>query len=50
MRALLALTGNCDPNFNVAVLGGNVIWTPVKGFAFSADINAARLDQKLLRP
>jgi hypothetical protein len=46
MRALLALTGNCDPNFNVAVLGGSVIWTPVKGFAFSVGVNATRLDQK----
>lgn len=46
MVTLLALTGTCNPDFNLAVIGGNTIWTPVKGFAFTVDISATRLDQK----
>jgi hypothetical protein len=46
MVGLLALTGTCNPNFNVAVIGFNTIWTPVKGLAFTADINVTQLDQK----
>ena len=44
--ALLALTGSCNPDFNLAVIGVNTIWTPVKGLAFSADVNWTNLDQK----
>jgi hypothetical protein len=40
------LTGNCNPDFNVAVIGGNVIWTPVKNLAFTFDVSATQLDQK----
>jgi hypothetical protein len=36
----------CNPDFNIAALGGNVVWTPVKGFAFTADVVWTRLDQK----
>jgi hypothetical protein len=43
---LLALTGTCNPDFNLAVIGVNTIWTPVKGLAFSADLNWTHLDQK----
>ena len=45
-RTQLGLTGNCNPDFNVAVIGGNVIWTPVKNLAFTADVNWTHLDQK----
>jgi Porin subfamily len=43
---LLALTGTCNPDFNFAVIGFNTVWTPVKGFAFTADVNWTHLDQK----
>jgi Porin subfamily len=46
MVALLTLTGACNPDFNMAVIGVNTIWTPVKNLAFSADLNWTRLDQK----
>ncbi len=46
MVALLALTGTCNPDFNMAVIGVNTVWTPVKNLAFSADLNWTRLDQK----
>src|SRR5712672_988434 len=42
----LALTGNCNPDFNIAVIGGNIVWTPVKNLAFTADVNWTHLDQK----
>ena len=42
----LGLTGNCNPDFNVGVIGGNVIWTPVKNLAFTADVSWTKLDQK----
>jgi len=37
---------NCNPDFNMAVLGFNTVWTPVKGLAFSGDVNFTWLDQK----
>jgi hypothetical protein len=46
MVALLALTGTCNPDFNLAVIGGNVVWTPVKNLAFTFDVSATQLDQK----
>ena len=42
----VALAGSCSPDFNIGVIGGNVVWTPVKGFAFTADVNVTFLDQK----
>ncbi|QQO22258.1 porin [Bradyrhizobium diazoefficiens] len=36
----------CNPDFNLAVLGGNLVWTPVKGLAFTADVSYVWLDQK----
>jgi Porin subfamily len=36
----------CSPDFNIGVIGGNIVWTPVKGFAFTVDANWTRLDQK----
>ncbi|MBH5397824.1 porin [Bradyrhizobium sp. CNPSo 4010] len=36
----------CNPDFNLAVIGGNVVWTPVKGLAFTADVSYVWLDQK----
>jgi len=46
IRAQNGLTGNCNPDFTVATIGGNTVWTPVKGLAFTADLNATWLDQK----
>ena len=40
------LTGNCNPDFNLAVIGGNVISTPLKNLAFTIDVSATQLDQK----
>jgi len=45
-RTQLALTGNCNPDFNVAVIGGTIVWTPVKNLAFTLDVNWTQLDQK----
>jgi len=45
-RTQLGLTGNCNPDFNIAVIGGNIVWTPVKNLAFTADVNWTQLDQK----
>jgi hypothetical protein len=42
----LSLVGSCDPNFNLGVIGANVVWTPVKNLAFTADVNWTQLDQK----
>jgi hypothetical protein len=46
MVTLLALSGTCNPDFNMAVIGVNTVWTPVKNLAFTADLNWTRLDQK----
>ncbi len=37
---------NCDPNFNLAQIGGIIRWTPVKNLTFSADVTYTMLDQK----
>ena len=44
-RRNLALSGSCNPDFAIGVIGGNVIWTPVKGLSFTADVSWTRLDQ-----
>ena len=44
--AQLGLTGTCNPDFNIGVIGVNTVWTPVKNLAFTADVNWTRLDQK----
>jgi hypothetical protein len=44
-RTNLALTGNCNPDFSIGVIGGNIVWTPVKGLSFTADVSWTRLDQ-----
>ena len=36
----------CNPDFNLGVIGGNIVWTPVKNLAFTADVNATFMDQK----
>jgi hypothetical protein len=36
----------CNPDFNLAIIGGNTVWTPVKNLAFTLDVNATWLDQK----
>ncbi|MGJ4928048.1 porin [Bradyrhizobium sp. HKCCYLS2038] len=36
----------CNPDFNVATVGANVVWTPVKNLAFTADVHWMNLDQK----
>jgi len=38
--------GNCNPDFNFAVIGVNTVWTPVKNLAFTVDVNWSNLDQK----
>ncbi|HEX9589839.1 MAG TPA: porin [Terriglobales bacterium] len=45
-RTLLGLVGTCSPDFNLGVIGANVVWTPVKNLAFTADVNWTQLDQK----
>jgi hypothetical protein len=42
----LGLVGTCNPDFNLGVIGVNVVWTPVKNLAFTADVNWTQLDQK----
>ncbi|MGA2291930.1 porin, partial [Bradyrhizobium sp.] len=42
----LGFAGTCNPNFNYGALGFNTIWTPVKNFAFTADVTWGQLDQK----
>jgi len=44
--AAVSLT-NCNPDFNIAQLGGIIRWTPVKGLAFSTDVVWTHLDQKM---
>jgi hypothetical protein len=46
MVNLLGFVGTCNPNFNLAVIGFNTIWTPVKNLAFTADVNVTQVDQK----
>ena len=36
----------CNPDFNFAVIGANLVWTPIKNLAFTADVNWSHLDQK----
>jgi hypothetical protein len=48
-----ALVGNnagnysCNPDFNVAQLGVNTRWTPVKNLTFTAEVMWTHLDQKM---
>jgi len=44
--ALNGLTGNCNPDFSIAQIGVNTVWTPVKNLAFTFDVHAQQLDQK----
>ena len=37
---------NCNPDFNMAQIGGIIRWTPVKNLTFSADVTYTMLDQK----
>jgi len=46
MVTMLGFVGTCNPNFNLAVIGFNTIWTPVKNLAFTADVNFTEVDQK----
>jgi porin-like protein len=43
---LLGFVGACNPNFNLGIIGANVVWTPAKNLAFTADVNWTNLDQK----
>ena len=36
----------CNPDYNIAQLGGIIRWTPVKNLTFSADLTYTHLDQK----
>jgi porin-like protein len=42
----LALTGTCNPDFDIAQVGVITRWTPVKNLTFSGDFNWSRVDQK----
>ncbi len=44
--AALALTGTCNPDFDIAQVGVITRWTPVKNLTFSGDFNWTRIDQK----
>jgi hypothetical protein len=46
-RATTGLIGTCDPDYNIAQLGGIIRWTPVKNLTFSADLTYTHLDQKM---
>jgi hypothetical protein len=46
MTALLGFVGTCNPNFNLGVIGGNIVWTPVRNLAFTFDVNWTSMDQK----
>jgi hypothetical protein len=39
-------TTTCNPDFNLAQIGGIIRWTPVKNLTFSADVTYTMLDQK----
>jgi hypothetical protein len=43
---VLALTGTCNPDFDIAQVGVITRWTPVKNLTFSADVAYSHLDQK----
>ena len=43
----LNVTYTCDPNYNVSQLGVVTRWTPVKGLAFSAEVQWFHLDQRM---
>ena len=38
----------CNPDFNIAQVGGIIRWTPVKNLTFSADVAYTHLDQKFV--
>ncbi|WP_426436624.1 porin [Bradyrhizobium genosp. P] len=37
---------SCNPNYNIAQIGTQTQWTPVKNLTFSADLTYTHLDQK----
>lgn len=44
--ALSSGVAGCNPDFNYAVVGAKTTWTPVKNFAFTAELAYMMLDQK----
>jgi len=42
-----APTYTCDPNFNVAQVGANLRWTPVKNLTFTGEVQWFHLQQKM---
>jgi hypothetical protein len=38
----------CNPNYQIAQLGGIIRWTPVKNLTFSADVTYSHLDQNMV--
>ena len=42
----LALSGTCNPNFNIGQVGFLTRWTPLVGLSFSAEVTYTHLDQK----
>jgi hypothetical protein len=53
-RATAGLTGIggaaavCNPNYQIAQLGGIIRWTPVKNLTFSADLTYSHLNQNMV--
>jgi hypothetical protein len=39
---------SCNPDYNIAQLGTQTQWTPVKNLTFSADLTYTHLDQKMV--
>jgi hypothetical protein len=43
----IGVTYSCNPNFNVAQLGINTRWSPVKNLTFAGELMWSHLDQKM---
>jgi Porin subfamily len=43
----LAVLTTCNPDYNIAQIGTQTQWTPVKNLTFSADLTFMHLDQKM---
>jgi hypothetical protein len=44
--AFLTPGSTCNPNFNVAQIGGNTRWSPVKNLTFTGELMYTLVDQK----
>jgi hypothetical protein len=46
VATLLTAGSSCNPDFNIAQVGANTRWTPVKDLTFTGEVLYSRLDQK----